>query len=119
MTALLWYGLAALGEIAGCFAFWAWLRLGKSPLWTLPGVVSLVVFALALTRIDAAAAGRATASHQQNRSFCREFVAEGLATDLFRLSPSICGKADFRCVHTVGLRGTIALVIRTWTTSSR
>ena len=51
MTTLLWYALAALGEIAGCFAFWAWLRLGKSPLWTLPGVVSLVIFALALTRI--------------------------------------------------------------------
>jgi drug/metabolite transporter superfamily protein YnfA len=54
--------LAALGEIAGCFAFWAWLRLGKSPLWTLPGAVSLVCFALALTRIDAAAAGRAYAA---------------------------------------------------------
>ena len=52
-----------LGEITGCFAFWAWLRLGKSPLWTLPGVVSLVIFALALTRIDAAAAGRAYAAY--------------------------------------------------------
>jgi len=59
VKSLLWYSLAALGEIAGCFAFWAWLRLGKHPLWALPGVVSLVVFALALTRIDAAAAGRA------------------------------------------------------------
>lgn len=29
MTSLLWYALAALAEIAGCFAFWAWLRLGK------------------------------------------------------------------------------------------
>jgi len=26
----LFYILAALAEIAGCFAFWAWLRLGKS-----------------------------------------------------------------------------------------
>jgi small multidrug resistance family-3 protein len=24
------YIAAALAEIAGCFAFWAWLRLGKS-----------------------------------------------------------------------------------------
>jgi small multidrug resistance family-3 protein len=27
-----WYVVAAWGEIAGCFAFWAWLRLSKSPL---------------------------------------------------------------------------------------
>ena len=26
---LLWYSVAAAGEIAGCFAFWAWLRLGR------------------------------------------------------------------------------------------
>jgi small multidrug resistance family-3 protein len=63
MTSFLWYALAALGEIAGCFAFWAWLRLGKNPLWILPGVISLVCFALALTRVDAAAAGRAFAAY--------------------------------------------------------
>ncbi|MCZ2074163.1 MAG: YnfA family protein [Bryobacterales bacterium] len=63
MRSLLWYLLAALGEIAGCFAFWAWLRIGKSPLWTLAGTVSLVIFALALTRIDTAAAGRAYAAY--------------------------------------------------------
>jgi small multidrug resistance family-3 protein len=55
--------LAALGEIGGCFAFWAWLRMNKSPLWVFPGVVSLVLFALALTRIDAEAAGRAYAAY--------------------------------------------------------
>src|SRR4051794_4099524 len=59
MKSVLWYLLAAAGEIADCFAFWSWLRLGKSPLWTVSGVVSLVIFALALTRIDTAAAGRA------------------------------------------------------------
>jgi len=63
MNSLLWYLLAAIGEIAGCFAFWAVLRLGKSPLWALPGVASLVVFALALTRVEAAAAGRAYAAY--------------------------------------------------------
>lgn len=63
MRSLLWYLLAAMGEIAGCFAFWAWLRLGKSPLWTLPGIAFLVVFALALTRVDTAAAGRAYAAY--------------------------------------------------------
>jgi small multidrug resistance family-3 protein len=63
MKSLLWYLVAAVGEIAGCFAFWAWLRLDKSPLWTVPGTVSLLIFALALTRIDAAAAGRAYAAY--------------------------------------------------------
>jgi hypothetical protein len=32
-------------EIAGCFAFWAWLRLGRSALWVVPGMVSLALFA--------------------------------------------------------------------------
>lgn len=63
MAAFLWYALAALGEISGCFAFWAWLRLGKSPLWTIPGALSLILFATALTRVDAAAAGRAYAAY--------------------------------------------------------
>lgn len=63
MTILFWYALAAVGEIAGCFAFWAWLRLHKSPLWTIPGVASLVLFASALTRVDAAAAGRVYAAY--------------------------------------------------------
>lgn len=57
------YALAALAEIAGCFAFWAWLRLDKSAWWTLPGALSLIVFALLLTRADAAFAGRAFAAY--------------------------------------------------------
>ncbi|MHC5537007.1 YnfA family protein [Singulisphaera rosea] len=63
MRSISWYLLAALGEIGGCFAFWAWLRMNKSPLWIAPGVASLIVFALALTRIDAEAAGRAYAAY--------------------------------------------------------
>lgn len=54
---------AAVAEIAGCFAFWAYLRLGKSALWLTPGVVSLIVFALLLTRIDSDFAGRAYAAY--------------------------------------------------------
>ena len=61
-TALI-YALAALAEIGGCFAFWAWARLGKSPLWLLPGIVSLILFAWLLTRVDASAAGRAYAAY--------------------------------------------------------
>ncbi len=57
------YILAAFAEIGGCFAFWAWLRLGKTPLWLVPGMVSLALFAWALTRIDADFAGRAYAAY--------------------------------------------------------
>lgn len=54
---------AAVAEIAGCFAFWAWLRLGKSPLWVIPGVAALVLFAYLLTRVDVEHAGRAYAAY--------------------------------------------------------
>lgn len=63
MTSFAIYALAALAEIAGCFGFWAWLRLGRSPGWAVLGVLSLVVFALLLTRIEASAAGRAFAAY--------------------------------------------------------
>lgn len=62
MTALV-YPAAALAEIGGCFAFWAWLRLGKSPVWLAPGVVLLMLFAWLLTRVDTDAAGRAYAAY--------------------------------------------------------
>lgn len=54
---------AAMAEIAGCFAFWAWLRMGKSALWLLPGVASLIAFAWLLTLIEAEFAGRAYAAY--------------------------------------------------------
>ncbi len=57
------YVLAAAGEIAGCFAFWAWLRNGASPLWAVPGMLSLAAFAWLLTRVDADFAGRAFAAY--------------------------------------------------------
>ena len=57
------YLAAALAEIAGCFAFWAWLRLDKSALWLIPGMVSLGIFAWLLTMVDASAAGRAYAAY--------------------------------------------------------
>ena len=38
--------VTALLEIAGCFAFWAWLRRGASPLVAVAGVVSLIGFAV-------------------------------------------------------------------------
>ncbi len=63
MRSFMFYIAAAVAEIAGCFAFWAWLRLGKSVLWLGPGVVSLVLFAFLLTRIDAVFAGRVYAAY--------------------------------------------------------
>jgi small multidrug resistance family-3 protein len=57
------YVAAAIAEIAGCFAFWAWLRLGKSAWWLVPGVASLALFAYLLTRIDSGFAGRAYAAY--------------------------------------------------------
>lgn len=63
MTTFAFYAAAALAEIAGCFAFWAWLRLDRSPLWLLPGLASLAAFAWLLTRVEADFAGRAYAAY--------------------------------------------------------
>ena len=57
------YLAAALAEIAGCFAFWAWLGLGRSMLWLVPGIVSLALFAWLLTLIDTDHAGRGYATY--------------------------------------------------------
>ena len=54
---------AALAEIAGCFAFWAWLRLDRSPWWLVPGTASLALFAWLLTLVDTEHAGRAYAAY--------------------------------------------------------
>jgi small multidrug resistance family-3 protein len=54
---------AALAEIAGCFAFWAWLRLGKSIWWLVPGIASLILFAYLLTLVESSAAGRIYAAY--------------------------------------------------------
>jgi small multidrug resistance family-3 protein len=62
-TNLLAFGAAAFFEIAGCFAFWVWLRRGASPVIALLGVVSLIAFALTLTRVDTVFAGRAYAAY--------------------------------------------------------
>ncbi|TNM65554.1 YnfA family protein [Aliirhizobium smilacinae] len=57
------YAFAAVAEIAGCFAFWAWLKLDRSPLWLAPGMVSLAAFAWALALVPAESAGRAYAAY--------------------------------------------------------
>lgn len=63
MPAALAYPLAALAEIAGCFAIWAWWRLGVSVLWVVPGIASLAAFGWLLAQVEAVAAGRAFAAY--------------------------------------------------------
>ncbi len=63
VTTVAAYVGAALAEIAGCFAFWAWLRLDKSAWWILPGLASLAIFAWLLTLTHVQAAGRAYAAY--------------------------------------------------------
>lgn len=55
------YAAAAVAKIAGCYAFWAWLRLGKPAVWAAAGVASLVAFAWLLTLVEVEVAGRAYA----------------------------------------------------------
>jgi len=63
MSSLGFFAAAALLEIAGCFAFWSWLRDGRSGWLAVPGAACLVLFAVCLTRIDAPFAGRAYAAY--------------------------------------------------------
>ncbi len=63
MTGVLAYLGAAMAEIAGCFAVWAWLRQGASVWWLVPGMASLAAFAMLLTLVQTDAAGRAFAAY--------------------------------------------------------
>ncbi|MDO9416043.1 YnfA family protein [Pararhizobium sp.] len=88
------YAGAALAEIAGCFAFWAWLRLDKSVWWLAPGIVSLAIFAWLLTLIPSDAAGRAFAAYGGiyiAASLVWMWLAEGQRPDRFDLAgAAIC-----------------------------
>lgn len=63
MTSIAVFALTAVLEIAGCFAFWAWVRQGASALWLIPGIAGLMAFAWLLTKIDTDGAGRAYAAY--------------------------------------------------------
>ncbi len=88
------YAAAALAEIAGCFSFWAWLRLGRSPLWLGPGLASLTIFAWLLTLSPAGAAGRAYAAYggvYVAASLAWLWLAEGVRPDRWDLiGAAIC-----------------------------
>lgn len=61
MGTLAIYAVAAVCEIAGCFAFWAVTRQGAPSGWLAAGLMSLAMFAYVLTRADVDFAGRAYA----------------------------------------------------------
>ena len=91
------FALAAVFEIAGCFAFWLSLRRGASPFLAVLGVVSLIAFAVVLTRVDSAFAGRAYAAYGGiyiKASLAWLWLAEGqrpTATDLLGAGIAIVG----------------------------
>lgn len=55
--------LTAAAEIGGCYAFYAWKRLGHSPWWTLIGAALLALFAWLLTLHPVVGAGRVYAAY--------------------------------------------------------
>jgi small multidrug resistance family-3 protein len=63
MRSLFWFVIAALGEIAGCYAFWLWLRQHRGPWPLLLGIPALLVFAYALTRVETTSAARSYAAY--------------------------------------------------------
>jgi small multidrug resistance family-3 protein len=83
---------AAIAEIAGCFAFWAWLRLDKSPLWLAPGLTALAAFAYLLTLVESDAAGRAYAAYGGIyivASLCWLWAIEGQRPDQWDISGAL------------------------------
>jgi small multidrug resistance family-3 protein len=92
MPTLAIYIGAALAEIAGCFAFWAWLRLDKSPLVLIPGVIFLMLFAYLLTLVESELAGRAYAAYGGiyiASSLLWQWGVEGVRPDRFDISGMI------------------------------
>lgn len=88
IPAALVYPLAALAEIAGCFAVWAWWR-GASVLWLLPGMAALMLFGWLLAQVDADFAGRAFAAYGGvyiAASLLWMWGAEGQRPDLWDVS---------------------------------
>lgn len=86
------YAAAALAEIVGCFAFWAWMRQGASVLWLLPGLVSLAAFAWLLTLAPSDYAGRAYAAYggvYVAASLVWLWLAEGRKPDTWDLTGAV------------------------------
>ncbi|NML04677.1 YnfA family protein [Sphingomonas sp. G-3-2-10] len=88
------YLAAALTEIFGCFTFWMWLRMDRSPFWLVPGILSLAAFAWLLTLVPSEAAGRAYAAYGGvyiAMSLLWLWLAEGMRPDRWDMAGSaIC-----------------------------
>lgn len=99
MRSFVLFLIAALGEISGCYAFWAWLRLGKSIFWLVPGIISLIIFACVLTKVDASNAGRVYAAYGGIYVLSSLFwlwLAEGVKPDKWDLlGVTICLSGTF------------------------
>ena len=92
MKSFAFYIGAAIAEIAGCFAFWAWLRVDKSALWVIPGLVALTLFAFLLTKVDSLFAGRAYAAYGGVyivASLGWLWAVEGMRTDRWDLTGAV------------------------------
>ncbi len=92
MPTLVAYIGAAIAEIAGCFAFWAWLRLDKTIWWVLPGIASLALFAYLLTLVDSVAAGRAYAAYGGIYIVCSLvwlWLVEGIKPDRWDMTGAV------------------------------
>jgi small multidrug resistance family-3 protein len=91
---LLLFTATAVAEIAGCFAVFAWMRQQASPLWLIPGIASLVLFAWLLTLAPSQAAGRTFAAYGGIyivASLVWMKVVEGVAADRWDvLGAAIC-----------------------------
>ena len=62
VNAILLFVITAFAEIIGCYSFHLFFVLKKSPLWLLPGLASLAVFAWLLT-LHPTVAGRTYAAY--------------------------------------------------------
>lgn len=55
---IFFYIIAGFCEIFGCYGFWLYFRQNRPFYWVILGLVSLVIFAFCLTKIDISEAGR-------------------------------------------------------------
>ena len=78
------FTLAAFFEIAGCFAFWMWLRRGVTPLVALVGLASLICLAVAASSDTK----RAPISAVPARSLRRRRKAGPLPRDICQPGPA-------------------------------
>lgn len=85
---LLIYVAAAIAEIVGCYAFWAWWKLDKPIWWLVPGVLCLALFGWLLSLVDVEHAGRAYAAYGGIYIACAVgwlWLAEGFRPDRWDL----------------------------------